>query len=461
MRMKSFFLHLILALAVIIGVFLPCCHGELLTVEESKVAGLVILTIALLATSFIPEYLTALIFFFVAILFNLAPASIIFSGFSSTAFWLIFSGMIVGIGISETGLGYRVAGKLASYLEGSYLKMIAGTSLAGMLLIFIMPSAIGRIVLLVPVTLELSKYFGFHEGSNGKTGLILAATLGTYIPAFSILPSNVPNMILSGLAETQWKISFLYGEYFLLHFPLLGLAKVIAIIFVIHWLYPDTPTVNNSSKTHLPNPVLRKEKKLILVLIIMLILWMTDFIHHISPAWVALGGAIFLMLPGIGIINKSSFSTKINYGSLLFIAGVIGLGGIISYSGLGDVIGKRLIALLPLGPQSPFINYVSISMASTLASLLTTLPGVPALMTPLSPELANITGFSLSSVLMQQVVGFSTVILPYEAPPIIIALSLANEKTNRILKPLSLIAIISIIVLLPLIFFWWKLLGWL
>ena len=461
MKRKLKFSYLFLIAAGIIGVSLPFWHEQLLTTEESKTAGLAIITIALLSTSIIPEYLTALIFFFAAILFNLAPANVVFSGFSSTAFWLIFGGMVAGIAISGTGLGTRVAGKLANYLDGNYLKLIAGTAFAGMLLIFIMPSAMGRIVLMVPVTLELSKHFGFREGSNGKTGLILAATLGTYIPAFAILPSNVPNMILTGLAENQWKISFLYGEYFLLHFPFMGLAKVIVVVLVICWLYPDTPIAESHSKTMPSKPILRNEKILIFTLIIMLILWVTDFLHHISPAWVALGGAIFLMLPGIEIINKSSFSTKINYGSLFFIAGVIGLGSIINFSGLGTEIGKLMISFLPLNQHSAFVNYVSISTASTLTGFLTTLPGVPTVMTPLSSELAKITGFSLPSILMQQVVGFSTVILPYEAPPVIIAMYLANEKIDRILKPLILIAIISVFVLLPLNFYWWKLLDWL
>lgn len=449
-----------LIIVIITGILLPLYHGNILKLEESKVAGIAIITIALLATSFIQEYLTILLFFLVSILFNLAPNSIIFSGFNSTAFWLIFGGLVIGVAITETGLGERVAKKLVARLEGSYFKLITGITLLGVLLEFIMPSAIGRITLLIPITLELAKHFGFQKGSNGRIGLILASTLSTYIPAFSVLPSNVPNMILAGLAESQWKISFLYGEYFMLHFPFLGFAKAILIILVVVWFYPDIPNVNRNLTTKRLKPILRNEKILIFTLILMLILWSTDFMHHISPAWVALGGAIFLMLPGIDIVTNSSFTTKINYASLFFIAGVVGLGNIISYSGLGITIGKLLISVLPLDPQTPFINYISISSASTLTGLLTTLPGIPAVMTPLSLELAKITNFSLSSVLMQQVVGFSTIILPYEAPPIVVALFLAKEKTSLILKPLALIAVITVFVLLPLNFFWWRFLGW-
>jgi len=324
---------------------------------------------------------------------------------------------------------------------------------------FIMPSAMGRVVLLIPVMLSLSTSFGFQKGSNGRIALILASTLGSYIPAFSILPSNVPNMILTGLAENQHHIAFYYGEYFLLHFPIIGIAKAALVAGIIVWLYPDTPRGSfnsfNSKKT-----INRKERLLIYTLIVMLLLWMTDCMHHISPAWISLAGAIFLMLPGIEVINKSSFLQKINYGSLFFIAGLVGFGSVINYSGLGTTIGELLIAVLPLNIHAPFVNYLAVSLASTFSGMITTIPGVPALMTPLATDLAHITGFPLKSILMLQVVGFSTVILPYEAPPVVVALLLSNEKVTCILKPLLLIAFVSLLVLLPLDFYWWRLLGW-
>ena len=56
------------------------------------------------------------------------------------------------------------------------------------------------------------------------------------------------------------------------------------------------------------------------------------------------------------------------------------------------------------------------------------MPGVPAVWTPLAEELANSTGFSVEAVLMTQVIGFSTVLFPYQVGPLIVAMGLAKQN---------------------------------
>jgi di/tricarboxylate transporter len=267
-------------------------------------------------------------------------------------------------------------------------------------------------------------------------------------------------MILAGLAESQLDITFLFGEYLLLHFPVLGLIKALLIVTTIVWLYPDHPVINTEKNTANARPILKEERTLAITLVVLLTLWLTDFVHHISPAWIALGGAIFLLLPRIGVVSSEVFNTKINYTSIFFIAGVIGLGSMIKHSGLGDSVGDYLISTLPLSPETPFINYMSVSLASTLIGLLTTLPGVPAIMTPFSSEIAEVTGLSIKSILMMQVLGFSTMLLPYQAPPLVVAMHLSGERIRRIIKPLLLIALVIYIVFFPINYMWWRFIEW-
>ncbi|WP_353570688.1 SLC13 family permease [Candidatus Albibeggiatoa sp. nov. BB20] len=460
MKYKLNITSLLVFIAIGFGSTLLLFPGLLLDPNQDKAMGLVIITITLLATSFIPEYLTSLLFFLLAMLFHIAPDYIIFAGFQSTALWLVFGGLVVGVAVMSTGLGQRVANKLAIHLEGSYAQLITGVTLVGVMFAFIMPSAMGRVVLLIPIMLALAHHFGFQAGSNGRIGLVLAALLGSSMPAFFILPANVPNMILAGMAESQLGVHILFGEYLLLHFPILGVTKIGLTIFIILWLYPDQPVVTNTEEKPPSNPLSKSEKKLAITLAILLLLWMTDFIHHISPAWIALGGAIFLLLPFTAIVNTEQFNTKINYGSLFFVAGIIGLGSLIKYSGLGITLGNYFILHLPLSPETPFFNYMSITFVSTFLGLFTTLPGISAVMTPLTPEIAQETGFTIQSVLMLQVLGFSTMFFPYQAPYIVVALSLAKENMRVVLKPLFIFAGISLFILFPINYLWWQLLGW-
>lgn len=52
-------------------------------------------TIVLWATSLLPEFITALLFFAAAMMAKIAPPEVSFGGFASSAFWLVFSGFVL------------------------------------------------------------------------------------------------------------------------------------------------------------------------------------------------------------------------------------------------------------------------------------------------------------------------------------------------------------------------------
>lgn len=426
-----------------------------------KAAGIALLTLGFWATALIPEHLTALLFFLFALLFAVAPQEVVFSGFTSPAVWLVFSGLVTGSAISSTGLGNRIGRAAASHLHGSYTRIIGSLVAAVVLFSFLMPSSMGRVVLLMPIALAIADHFGFKPGSKGRTGIVLAVILGTYIPAFGILPANVPNMMLAGMAGTKYKISIFYGSYLLLHFPILSVAKAVLIAALIVYFYPDQvhERVEQGQKTL--GPLSLQESIVASVLLWLLALWMTDFRHHISPAWIALGGAFFLMMPGVDIVSTAQFNQKLNWSSLVFTAGIIGLGGMISTTGLDRLFATGLLQLLPLAPQQDFTNYLSVSLASAFTGLLTTLPAVPAVFTPLTDSLVQATGLKTESLLMMQAVGFATVLLPYQGPPIVVGLQLADEKLSSAARICLPLALITVFVLLPVNYFWWKVLDWL
>ncbi len=62
-------------------------------------------TIVLWATSLLPEFITALLFFTAAMTARIAPPEVIFGGFASSAFWLVFSGFVLGVAILENRPG--------------------------------------------------------------------------------------------------------------------------------------------------------------------------------------------------------------------------------------------------------------------------------------------------------------------------------------------------------------------
>ena len=116
--------------------------------------------------------------------------------------------------------------------------------------------------------------------------------------------------------------------------------------------------------------------------------------------------------------------------------------------------------VLPLKEGYAALNFFSLSLMSTLTGLMTTIPGVPTVLTPMAPALAAASGFSLKAVLMTQVIGFSTVIFPYQIGSLVVAMLLSGERLGHLLKITLPLALLTFVLILPLDYLWWRLLGW-
>ncbi|HEY0330855.1 MAG TPA: SLC13 family permease [Rhodopseudomonas sp.] len=414
--------------------------------------------ILLWAAAWLPEFLTALLFFAAAMLLRVAPADTVFAGFFSAAFWLVLSGFVLGTAIRKVGLADRAARLLAPRLTTSWPLMVGGVVLLCYALAFVMPSNMGRITLLVPIVLALADRAGLTAGSRGRSGLVLAVGFATFELSASILPSNVPNLVLVGAAESAFGLHFSYLSYFLLHAPVLGLAKGVLLIVCVCVMFPARP--QPIIDTEPPAPLSAEARRLSWLLLATLALWISDSWHGISPAWIGLAAACLCLLPRIGFLNAEEFASGVNIRTCLYVAGILGLAAVVTQSGLGEAVGRYIIQALPLRPQQPALDFASLLGLSSALNFVVTGNGVPAIFTPLARLLADSTGLPLMTVLMSQVFGYATPLLPYQASPLVVAMGLGEVAARDGLKLCLLLAALSYVLLAPLQYGWFRLLGW-
>lgn len=420
-------------------------------------AALTAITIALWAFSRLPEYLTALLFFGGAMALAAAPREVVFSGFASAAFWLVLSGYVLGLALKYTGLADRMAGLLSRRLAGGYLTVTAGVVTLTYLLAFIMPSNMGRIALLMPIVLAYADRIGLAPGSRGRIGLALAVGFGTFQLSTSILPANVPNLVMAGSIEGSYGLQLGYLPYLWLHAPVLGILKGVLLTCCIAWMFRDTP--RRAEQAAAAAPLSAAEKRLGWLLALTLLGWVTDSVHGVSPAWIGLLSACVCLLPKVGFVSGDQFGKEVNFRTAIYVAGILGLAAMVADSGLGGIIGKALLAWLPLSPDAPMRSFFSLVGLSALLNFVVTANGVPALYTPLAETLAQASGFSLMAVLMAQVAGYATVVMPYQASPIVVAMGMGQVPARSGLALSLVTALLSFALLVPLDYLWFRLLG--
>ncbi|WP_370649146.1 hypothetical protein [Cupriavidus sp. EM10] len=82
--------------------------------------ALVLSTVSCWAVGVLPEPTATLLFFLSAVVFHIAPPTVVFSGFTSTAWWLMFGGAVTGVALRSTGLALRLADIIFHKRVGTY-----------------------------------------------------------------------------------------------------------------------------------------------------------------------------------------------------------------------------------------------------------------------------------------------------------------------------------------------------
>lgn len=443
------------ALAALVLALTPVPAG--VPAEALRVAAVVTLALGLWATGSFPEHFTAFLFFLLSVVYaGLAP-EVVFSGFHSGAVWLVLGGLVIGNAVQRTGLGARLARGMIGRFGGSYVGILAAVMGITATLAFFVPSAAARVVMLMPVVMALADGLGFAEGARGRVGMALAVGAGTLFPAFAILPGAVPNLSFAGAAESVYGVTFNYADYLLLHFPVLGIGALLSVPFILRGLYPDRPARPETVPE--AGPVTAAERKLFAIVVLALGLWITDFIHGIAPAWVALGAAVLCLAPRIGVVPPETVVRDVNLGPWFYVAALIGMGAVVQQSGLGALIGRGVLSVLALTPGEDAHNFAGVLLIGMGMGLVATMPGQPGIMTPLADVLVQATGWPLKTVLMAQVPTWSLLLFPYQVPPMVVAIALARLRIGHAIRLLVAFTVFSWLVLVPLEFLWWRALG--
>jgi anion transporter len=448
------FLSATIILAAVAVYFAPPPAG--VSAEMMHAAALVVFTIGLWAAGSLPEHVVGLLFFVLAMALAVAPAQVVFFGFTSATLWLVLGGLVMAEAVNRTGLAQRLAAALFDRYALSYAQLVIAVAMASVVLAFLVPSTVGRVLLLVPIVAALARRVGFERDSAGYNGLCLAAIIGTFQSGTGILPSIVANMVLAGAAETLYGVQITYAEYLWVQFPVMGALKTLALVGFVLWLFPAT--ARSQPAALVQPPLTAEQRRTVGILVVALALWVTDFLHGIQAGWVALGAGVACLLPRVGVMPAAAFN-DVKVGPYFYIGATIGLGLVIQKSGLSDGLGGYLHGVLPLEPGADFANFLMLSVLTTITGLFTTIPAQPAVLAPLAETFAQATGWPLKSALMVIAVGYSTFLAPYQVPPVMVGLQVGALRLGPTLRLALSLAVFGLLVMVPLQYLWWRVIG--
>lgn len=418
---------------------------------DAKIIAVVFSCIVLWATGAVPSLWVSLLFFFLAATLTSVPTAEIFSGFGSSAFWLVFSGAAIGFALKESGLSQRIGTTLAQSIGNSYLRALFAFATLSFLLSLVMPSTFGRIAILVPIAIGYCDVVKLGPSTNGRQGILLLVVVGSYELAAAVLPANLPNVIMAGVLEQTYGMHLRFSEYLLLFFPAGVVVRGAVLIGVAHWIFAD-----RVHEVVLPpggDAMRRSEWHTLVLLAVTLGFWFTDSLHHIAPGWVGLGFALVYFITSPSSLLER-FATTLKMELLWFIAAIIGVTTLVNHLDFHVPDMRSLEVVLKAG----FAGHFVLALISILLCFVVTSNAEPALYVPAISRALGPSAY-LKAGMLAQVMGYATTFLPYQSPPIVFGNALSKVDPHAAVKYCLITALLGVVLVIPANAVWWRVLG--
>ena len=279
-----------------------------------------------------------------------------FSGFANETPWFLFGAILFGVMATKSGLARRIAFLVMKRGGKSYPRILLGLIVADFLLTFIVPSGIARLVIMIPVALGLIEAYGVPVSSNIGRGMLLVLT---YTAALfdKMIIAGAAAITARGLIEKIGGVQVLYAKWFIAYLPC-SLLTVLAAWWLTLRLFPPEREVIAGGSEYIDRelqkmgPWSAMEKRALVLMLIALGLWLTDFIHHISPSLIGLAVGLAATLPIVRLLNVEDIK-KVNVLPVFFVAAAISMGSVLVESKGLDVLTDALF-----GWMAPLVHSV-------------------------------------------------------------------------------------------------------
>ena len=201
------------------------------------------------------------------------------------------------------------------------------------------------------------------------------------------------------------------------------------------------------------------EKRCLALLLLALGLWVTDFLHHLSPALIGLGVGLVATLPRIGLLTAGD-ARRADYFPVFFVAAALSMGNVLVSTKALDVLTNVMFAWM-----SPFVTNVysstlvlywtafiyHIFLASEVSMLGTS---IPVLM-----QFAKTHGLDPLTLGMIWTFAAGGKIFVYQNAVMIIGYSYGYFSGRDMFKLGLLLTVVESLILLFLVPLYWPLLG--
>jgi len=319
---------------------------------------------------------------------GVVKVDVAFGGFADDTAWFVVGAILFGAMADKSGLARRIAYGVMLRVGTSYSRLLLGLIIADAMMTFFVPSGVPRVIIMATIAIGLVDAFGLKPGSNVARGMLLILTYAASVFDKTII-AGAATITARGAMQQFGHVEVLYSRWLLAFLPSDIVIILIAWRLILRLFPPEIASLPGGD-SYLRGELVKMgqwkpiEKKSLLLMSVAIALWMTDFLHHISPSVVGLGIGLLAVLPVVGVLGIEDLK-NVNYLLVFFIGSVISMGKVLTATRSIDVLTQTLFSwITPLighTALSAFVLYWAgfayhILLASGISMLGTTMPGL-------------------------------------------------------------------------------------
>ena len=395
---------------------------------------------------------------------GVVPFGVAFSGFATDTPWFLFGAALFGAMATKTGLARRIAFAVMQRVGRTYTRILLGLIITDFLLTFVIPSGIARVVVMSAVALGLVEAFGVGPGSNIGRAMFLIITYTASIFDKMII-AGAASITARGAIERVGGVEVLWSRWFFAYLPCDIITILVAWRLTL-WLYPpEKQGLTRDEAAYLEHEIRQmggwnaETTRAALLIALAIGLWLTDFLHHISPSIIGLGIGLAAVLPGVGVLTVEDMK-RMNYLPVFFVAAAVSMGEVLVQTKALDLLTGLLLSWMEplLGSllQSTLVLYWTafvyhIFLASEISMLGTSLP---VLM-----NFAKSHGMDPLLLGMIWTFGAGGKLFAYQSGVLIVGMSYGYFSSRDLFRLGLLLTLMQCVLLLLLVFLYWPLIG--
>ena len=394
---------------------------------------------------------------------GVAKFNVAFSGFANDTAWFLFAAMLFGLMASKSGLARRLAYSVMMRVGFTYPRILFGMILTDFLLTFIVPSGIARVVILAAIALALIEAFHAEKGSNIARGMFLILSYTGNLFDKMVL-AGAGSITAAGAMQRAGGVEVLWSQWLVAFIPC-SIVSVIAAWWLTLRFYPPERTTLEGGETFFRDrlaemgPWSAMESKAAVLVGVAILLWLTDFLHHLPPAMIAMGVGLFALLPRVGLLGEDDMR-KLNYMPVFFVAAAVSMGNVLEASKGLDVLTNVVF-----GAITPFLGNIVTTTAIMywsgfiyhffLASEISMLGSSM----PLVMEFAKAHG--INPLVLGLIWTFSAggKLFAYQSGVLIVGYSYGYFEARDLVRIGLWLTVVEFVILMLLVPFYWPLIG--